>query len=268
MFKNYLLIASVLFIGACQNSTQTLQKKPEAPVQKIADAQAILAKKQVPVLCYHQIREWRSNDSESAKVYIVPPAVFKEQIKMLADSGYQTILPDQLVAYLSKGAELPSKPVMLTFDDNTIEQFTLAAPELKKYGFKAVFFIMTVSIGKPRYLNSEQIKALSAEGHVIGSHSWDHQNFKKYQAEDWITQLEKPSQRLKEITGKPVKYFAYPFGLWNEEGIPELKKRGFTAAFALAEKRSENEPLFTIRRNIAGGSWSGEKLHQIMISNF
>jgi peptidoglycan/xylan/chitin deacetylase (PgdA/CDA1 family) len=177
-------------------------------------------------------------------------------------------LPDELLAYLTSGAKLPAKPIMLTFDDTDVEQFTLAAPELKKYGFKGVFFIMTVSIGRTRYIGSDQIKALSDAGHVIASHTWDHQNFKKYTGDDWVKQIEKPTKRLEEITGKPITYFAYPFGLWNAEGIPELKKRGFKAAFQLSEKRDEKEPLFTIRRNIAAGSWSAERLHRILVNNF
>ena len=167
-----LFIGVLLLISACQNTNikeVTAQKNTDTP--KIADAAEILKKKQVPILCYHQIRNWKVSDSEVAKVYIVPPATFKAQLKMLADSGYHTILPDQLVDYLTKGGKLPSKPIMLTFDDTCEEQFSLAAPELKKYGFKAVFFIMTVSIGRPRYMTSEQIKQLSNEGHVIAKGS-------------------------------------------------------------------------------------------------
>ena len=58
-----------------------------------------MAKKQVPILCYHQIRDWRPKDSKTAKDYIIPVASFKAHIKILADSGYHTILPDQLYKY-------------------------------------------------------------------------------------------------------------------------------------------------------------------------
>ena len=136
------------------------------------NAAAIMARKQVPILCYHQVRDWKASDSKSAKDYIVPVAVFKQHIKMLRDSGYHTILPDQLYDYLTKGTPLPSKPIMLTFDDTDIDQFTIAAPELKKYGFKAVYFIMTTSIGRrPNYMTAEEIKKLSDAGNVIGSHT-------------------------------------------------------------------------------------------------
>ncbi|KAA3440835.1 polysaccharide deacetylase family protein [Rufibacter hautae] len=233
-----------------------------------ATAATILARPEVPILCYHQIREWNSHDGKVGKDYIVKPNDFKAQMKMLADSGYHTILPDQLQAYLTKGTPLPSKPIMLTFDDTKLDQYTVAKPELDKYGFKGVFFIMTVSIGRPNYMTKEQIKELSDAGHVIGSHTYDHHNVKKYEDKDWITQIEKPTKQLEAITGKPIKYFAYPFGLWRPEAIPELKKRGFDAAYILATKRDQQDPLYTIRRIIASGYWSTKGLHNSIVRSF
>lgn len=224
----------------------------------IAPAAAILAKQEVPILCYHQLRDWKPTDSKVARDYIVPPAAFAVQLKALADSGYQTILPDQLYNYLAFGASLPKKPVMLTFDDTDLDQYTIAAPEMKKYGFKGVYFVMTVSIGRPRYMSKEQIKELSDQGHIIASHTWDHHNVKKYAGSDWETQIEKPTKQLEAITGKKIEYFAYPFGLWNPQAIPELKKRGMKAAFQLYAPRDQQDPLFTIRRIIITGTMSGQ----------
>jgi peptidoglycan/xylan/chitin deacetylase (PgdA/CDA1 family) len=233
-----------------------------------ATAAAILARPQVPVLCYHQIRDWRPGDSKSAKDYIVPQAVFRAQLKMLADSGYQTILPDQLLAYLQTGAALPPKPIMLTFDDTALDQYVVAAPEMKQYGFKGVFFVMTVSLGRPRYMSKAQVRELSDAGHVIGSHTWDHQNIRNFKPGDWVRQVEKPTRTLEAITGKPVRYFAYPFGLWQQQAIPELQARGFAAAFQLSTKRDTTEPLFTIRRLIASGYWSPRTLHNNVVRSF
>jgi peptidoglycan/xylan/chitin deacetylase (PgdA/CDA1 family) len=239
---------------------------------KVADAKTILARPQVPILCYHQVRNWRSTDGQMGKDYTVEIQNFKDQMKMLADSGYHTILPDQLYAYLNEGKALPKKPIMLTFDDTVLDQYTVVNPTLKKYGFKAAYFIMTVSIGKKgkfvNYMSAEQIKELSDEGNTIGSHTYDHKNFKKYAGKDWEEQLDKPTKKLEEITGKKIEYFAYPFGLWNKEGFPELKKRGFKMAFALADKRDENDPLMCVRRIIASGFWSPKTLHNNIVRSF
>nr|WP_068892688.1 polysaccharide deacetylase family protein [Pedobacter panaciterrae] len=287
-----LLAAAAIFTASCQSKSQTntdntdvkdtlTQTSPKEEVQatkidvskiKVADAKTILARKQVPVLCYHQVRNWKPTDGKVGKDYIVEIQNFKDQVKMLADSGYHSILPDQLYAYLNTGAALPNKPIMFTFDDTDMDQFTIAAPTLKKYGFKAVYFIMTVSIGRKGkfvdYMTKEQIKQLSDEGNVIGSHTYDHKNFKKYQGKDWEEQLDKPTKKLEEITGKKMTEFAYPFGLWNPEGFPELKKRGFRMAFSLADKRDQNDPLFTVRRIIASGYWSPKTLHNSIVKSF
>lgn len=239
--------------------------------KKIADAATILARKQVPVLCYHQIRDWTGKDSQSAKDYIIPVKTFKEHIKMLADIGYHSILPDQYYNYLAYGDPLPEKPVMITFDDTDYDQFEVGAKELAKYGYKGVYFIMTVSIGRNgrvRYMSKEDIKQLSDEGNTIGSHTYDHQNVKKLAGEDWTKQIDKPTKTLEEITGKNIDHFAYPFGLWNKEAIPELKKRGFRDAYILSTSRDEKDPLYTIRRIISSGFWSAKTLHNSMVNSF
>lgn len=251
-----------------QSEKKAANNEKAQPSGKIADAATILSRKQVPILCYHQIRDWTVSDSKSAKDYIIPVESFKAHIKLLADGGYHTILPDQLYNYLAYGSALPNKPVMLTFDDTDDDQYNIAAPEMKKYGFKAVFFVMTVSINRPHYMTADQIKQLSDVGHIIGSHTWDHHNVKKYAGDDWITQIDKPTKKIEEITGKHPDYFAYPFGLWNREAIPELKKRGFKSAYILSTQRDPDDPLFTIRRIITSGYWSAATMYKSMINSF
>ena len=285
-----IIVAGLILIAGCQSksesraastSADTTQLASTEPATtsyidmskvKVADAKSILARKQVPILCYHQVRNWKERDGKVGKDYIVEVQNFKDQIKMLVDSGYHTILPDQLYAYLNAGAALPAKPIMLTFDDTDLDQFITVNPILKKHGYKAVYFIMTVSIGKKGkfvdYMSADQIKQLSDEGNVIGSHTYDHKNFKKYAGKDWEEQLDKPTKKLENITGKKITEFAYPFGLWNAEGIPELKKRGFKMAYQLSTKRDEKDPLFTIRRIIASGYWSPKTLSNSIKNSF
>jgi peptidoglycan/xylan/chitin deacetylase (PgdA/CDA1 family) len=242
--------------------------KVVAAMGKASTAAEIFSRIQVPVLCYHQIRDWRSTDSKQARDYIVPTHTFEEQIKMLADSGYHTISADQLYDYLNYGAALPAKPVMLTFDDTDLPQFTIAKPVMEKYGFKGLFFIMTVSLGRPNYMSREQVKQLADAGNEIGSHTWDHKNIKQFVPADWAIQIDKPTKTLETITGKPVKYFAYPFGLWNHAVIAPLQAHGFRAAFQLSAKRDDAEPLYSIRRIIVPGAWSATTLQSYIRHSF
>ncbi|RYY90634.1 MAG: polysaccharide deacetylase family protein [Chitinophagaceae bacterium] len=243
----------------------------------IADAATIMARKQVPVLCYHHIYDV----PRATREYDVTANDFRAQMKILHDSGYQTILPDQYYNYLAYGDPLPEKPVMLTFDDTDEEQFSIAKPAMDKYGFKGVYFIMTISIGRPRYMSKEQIRQLADEGHAIESHTWRHDRVDKYLTtphidkgtgkmveNDWDLQLGVQRKRLEDISGKPIHYFAYPFGIWSKEGIPELKKREIRMAFQLSTKRDSTEPLHTVRRIIIPPTWSPEGLLRVMRSSF
>jgi len=233
-----------------------------------ADAATIMARKQVPVLCYHHIHDFKGTERPVTKDYIVPPANFREQMKSLADSGYHTILPEDYNRYLLYGTPLPEKPVMITFDDTDGEQYSVGNAELSKYDFKGVYFIMTISIGRPRYMTKDQIKDLADKGNTIACHTWDHHNVKKYTDADWVVQLDKPKAQLEAITGKPIEYFAYPFGLWNEAAIPHLKAHGFKAAYQLSDKRDAAEPIYTLRRMLVPGTMTTASMHKWMTGNF
>jgi len=186
----------------------------------------------------------------------MPRENFKAQMKLLEDNGYNTITPDELLAYLDHKASLPSKPVLLTFDDGTASQSINAVPVLQQYNFKAVFFIMTVSLNRSIYMSTQQVKQLSNEGFIIGAHTWDHHNVTGYRNADWKVQLETPKHQLEQITNKPVEYFAYPNGTWNEAAIVQLKNYGYKVAFQLAGRQSTINTKYTIRRIIVDGNWN------------
>lgn len=233
-----------------------------------ADAAAILQRKQVPVLCYHHIRPFKPGESERMKSYSVTPDAFAEQMKALHDSGYQTVLPDQLYEYLVYGKSLPAKPIMLTYDDTDEEQFSIGKTEMDKYGFKGVYFIMTISINRPRYMSKEQIKQLADEGHAVECHTWDHHMVTKYTQADWDTQIVATRRKIEGITGKPVRYFAYPFGIWNAASLPEVQQRSYQMAFCLSGKRDSTLPLYTVRRMIVPGTWSTSGMFKAMDQTF
>jgi len=221
--------------------------------------------KEIPILCYHNIRAVLDHHSPELTV---TEKDFDDQIKELHDSGYHTILPDDLYNYLTKGSALPSKPVMISFDDSHEEHFSIASKELERYGFRGVFFVMTIAIDKPHYLDRQEIYALAKTGHVIACHTYDHPLLTRSRNIDWTEEIDKPKKLLEQITGKPVRYFAYPYGAWDERSIDELKRRGIKAAFQLSEQQDLKNPLYTIRRIMVSDSWSTAKLEEEIHSAF
>lgn len=226
----------------------------------ISDTPGPSVLREVPVLCYHQVRDWKKTDSKNARSYIMPPDKFKKQIAMLLHEGYHFILPNELVAYMTTGKKLPPNPLILTFDDATTSEYSEALPELNRHKIKAVFFVMTVVLNRPGYMTALQVKSLADQGHVIGCHTWDHHDVRSYGKNDWKLQLEDPKNQLEKITGKPVRYFAYPYGAWNKSAIEALRNNSFIGAFQLAGRRDNDSPLYTIRRLIVDGNWNEQQL--------
>jgi peptidoglycan/xylan/chitin deacetylase (PgdA/CDA1 family) len=221
----------------------------------------IYAKPQIPVLCYHRI----TNSVKSE--YAISPATFASHIKILADSGYHSVSPDQLYNYLVYNKALPVKPVMITFDDSRIEHFTIAAPILKKNGFRGAFFIMTITYNKKNYMTKEQIAQLVKDGHTVGLHSWDHTMVTKYKTpDDWKKEVADPKKKLETIVDKKVEYWAYPNGVFDHKGAEELSKY-FKISLSLSTKRDSLLPLQTVRRIIVP-ECSPEKLLKSMRQSF
>lgn len=270
-------LAFALFLGlattSCKNArqqnsdaakatTETVAEKNNTGIHQTANTPAqICARPEVPILCYHRIADGKKGD------YTVSPATFSAHIKILADSGYHSISPAQLYDYLVYNKALPEKPVMITFDDSRSEHFTIAAPEMEKYGFRGVFFIMTITYNKKNYMTKDQIAQLAKAGHTIGLHTWDHTMVTKFKdSADWQKEIVEPKEKLEKIVGMPVEYFAYPNGVYDHKGAMELSNY-FKISFTLASRHDSIKPLQTIRRMIAP-EWTAQGLLKSMQRTF
>ena len=253
-----MLCAIALALADCGGGKPAPRPKPSptatatatAAVAPRTDAAAVAARAHIPVLCYHQIRTPTVADSAPDRTYIVRPSVFAAQMRALDRAGYTPVSGDQLVAHLARGAPLPRRPVLLTFDDASAGQYTNALPILRRHRFVATFFVMTVVLGKPGWLTRGQVRALDRAGMTIAAHTWDHKAVPTYAGTDWRIELTAPRHELEGLVGHPVRLFAYPYGVWSPGVIPHLRTAGYTAAFQLAERLDRRNPLWTIRRII------------------
>jgi peptidoglycan/xylan/chitin deacetylase (PgdA/CDA1 family) len=247
-------VIAALGLAGCGGSHHRPPGSPRATASATpaprTDLAAVAARAHIPVLCYHQIREPTSADGAQARPYIVRPSVFAAQMRALEQAGYTTVTGDQLVDHLARGAPLPRKPVLLTFDDASAGQYTHALPVLRRHHFKATFFIMTVVLGKPGWLTRKQVRALDQAGMTIGAHTWDHKAVPEYTGTDWQTEVTAPTRDLERLVGHRIRLFAYPFGLHDSRAIPHLWGAGLRAAFQLGERLDHHHPLWTIRRII------------------
>jgi len=100
----------------------------------------------------------------------------------------------------------------LTFDDGPKEGYTeelLAV--LREKNVKATFFLLGVDI----LSRTDEVKKISANGHVIANHSMTHQNLKNMTFDEIRAELKGCSDLLESITGKRPRFMRPPGGQYN-----------------------------------------------------
>jgi peptidoglycan/xylan/chitin deacetylase (PgdA/CDA1 family) len=171
----------------------------------------------IPILTYHKI-----TDRREIGINTLPPRRFAEHLRFLHEEGYTPVTLNNLTAKV-----LPSRPVIITFDDGYLSVYEEALPLLTSYRFSAIIFIITSFIGKKNtwdanlggitfsHLNDDQIKELGLSGMEIGSHGMTHRSLTFLDPETARSEMQRSRQMISEITGQPPVTIAYPFGLQN-----------------------------------------------------
>src|SRR5512143_1389303 len=125
----------------------------------------------VPVLMYHEIsktEEGKKKERITNPDYCLPVQLFREQMNYLASNRYQSLSLQELIEL--KGRQ-NYRSVVITFDDGWLNNYTDAFQILKEHGLSATIFVVTGFIGRPGYMNWNQLKEMSNAGISIQSHT-------------------------------------------------------------------------------------------------
>jgi len=193
----------------------------------------------------------------------VTPDTFEAQMKYLASAGYHPIRISDLTDYLLNGTQLPSKPIVLTFDDGYRDNYENALPVLKKYKFPATFFIIAQFIDdqKPGYMTWDQVEDLAIEGMEIGSHTLDHIDLRGKSRSVQASEIAGSKAMIESRIGTPVESFCYPSGQYDAQTISILRSTGYLAATTEIQGmyQSSND-TYQLRRIRVRGSYSAADL--------
>ncbi|MBP2633645.1 MAG: polysaccharide deacetylase [Firmicutes bacterium] len=211
----------------------------------------------IPVLNYHQI------NNEDHNPLTLSSSEFEAQIKYLADQGYTTITPAQLADYVQYGKELPSKPILITFDDGYKDNYREAYPILQKYHFTATIFLISDFVNTyDRYLTWEQINEMQSNGFTFEGHTANHISLTHATDAEIINELVKSKEALESHLNKNIKYLAYPCGDYNQTVIDLTKKANYRAAFTIDLGRdTTSSTLYSLNRIPIFGGGTHTFLH-------
>jgi peptidoglycan/xylan/chitin deacetylase (PgdA/CDA1 family) len=127
------------------------------------------------------------------------------------------------------------RPVFLTFDDGGVSAYTTIAPLLEERCWRAHFLIPTSYIGRPGFLNPDQIRVLHSHGHAIGSHSSSHPAWMaSCDANDLAREWTTSAQILSEILGEPARIASVPGGDYSRRVGAVVARSGFEVLFTSA----------------------------------
>jgi len=187
----------------------------------------------VPVLMYHYVRPLTSKLSRSGALLTVTPEHFDAQMQEILERGYHTISPDDLLAALNTGARLPSKPVLITFDDGYRGQYTYAYPSLVKRNLRATFFVMSTYTSYSGYMTPAMMKEMESSGLMtLASHTRNHAALTKISSTAQMSEIEGSRQDMEKMYGHPIQYFAYPYGYVNEKVKTLTTDAGYELGFS------------------------------------
>lgn len=176
----------------------------------------------VPILLYHRILSRaaaeRGEVPDDEMIYVSYDTAFAEQMNYLRQAGYTTLDFDDYLRIRSGGAPMPTRPVMVTFDDGYSSNYTMAYPVLKANSQKATIYVAPepdqhtrdLVRGVDGFLNPDQMRELAANGVAIESHTLTHCILNELDDDRVRFELTESRDRLSSFTGKPVHHLAIP----------------------------------------------------------
>lgn len=176
----------------------------------------------LPVIYYHNI----VNNGEGFSLMHTDEDRFCEQMKLLCDEGYETLLFSELPCDMKKRKS--QKKILITFDDGFESNYRIAFSIAKKYGLKFNVFLAYDYIGKDNYLTKEQISEMQESGLVeFGYHTKSHCDSRTLtEAELYASEITDGHTLTKELCGRDIKDFCFPYGYYSKEVIDSITKEG------------------------------------------
>jgi peptidoglycan/xylan/chitin deacetylase (PgdA/CDA1 family) len=186
----------------------------------------------VPILMYHYVGDAPPNADRLRRELTVDAAALDAQLAWLRDNGYTTISLDHLFDFLTGGAPLPPKPIVLTFDDGYLDAYTVAFPALKRNNQTATFFVVTdfINYNNPEHATWPMLREMSDAGMRIESHSRTHIDLRKRSNAVLVWELLGPVEQIEAYTGRRPRFFCYPTGKHDAAVIKILQDIGTNAA--------------------------------------
>lgn len=232
------------------------------------------------VLMYHDVVPSASELIYSADI---TREDFQIQLEYLKQNGYVGVSMDEMLAAKEGKVKLPARSVVITFDDGDAGSVD-AAELLKKYDFKATYFVLTDYVGEKKgkiqadHATAKQLRKIIEDPRFkVYSHTASHPYLRQLAQEkggaeeirnelrgscvaldimlhegidDPLVAKSMALQKIREKKDSNIDcgHIAYPYGDVDGRTVLAVKKAGYRSGLAIDPESESGTPVFKIPR--------------------
>jgi peptidoglycan/xylan/chitin deacetylase (PgdA/CDA1 family) len=201
----------------------------------------------VPILMYHAIGSPPAN-TPYPELY-VSARDFRAHVAWLAAHGYHAVTLRRVYDNWIRGSSLPTRPVVLSFDDGYPGHVDVALPELSARGWPGV---LNLHIGN---LIPARVRELVRGGWEIDSHTFSHLDLTTLDRRTLRREIAGSRAWIRGVLHVRADFFCYPSGRYDDTVVREIRRAGYlgatTTVYGFATPR---DGLWTLRRVRVNGS--------------
>jgi peptidoglycan/xylan/chitin deacetylase (PgdA/CDA1 family) len=243
----------------------------------------------IPALLYHGIGTGAGAEPADA-AYTIAAGDFAKQMALLHHAGYHTVTLEQFEAYVAgRAVHLPSRPLLITFDDGLASSWVEGDGALQREGFSAVMFVDGGRVNQHAsgYLHWAELRAMRAGGRWdIQLHAWKGHQYIHYgsgpneygafyayrqrgeKLEGWRMRVfgDIDAGRAvlsREVPNDPALAFAPPYGNYGQEGTNDPKIPGALLSWL----RGRYRIVFVQNRHLASTPHESQPLGRFQVSH-
>lgn len=214
----------------------------------------------VPILVYHEIRTAPAG-ARSPALY-VRPRDFAAQVRALRRAGYRAVTLQRVWDAWHGRAALPSRPVVLSFDDGYASQVRIALPVLRRQRWPGV---LNLALDWIDDLGGDAaVRRLIAAGWQIDGHSRTHSDLTRVGDAQLADETAGARDELRRRFGVGARFFAYPYGRRDARVAAAVRRAGYLAATTVeAGLATRANPFALARVQVSSGTSARRLLRRL-----
>lgn len=196
----------------------------------------------IPILLYHRLLSKRRADqgevADSEMIYVTYDTSFAEQMRYLKDAGFTTLDFDDYCRIRSGLQPLPIRPVIITFDDGYLSNYTIGFPIIKALGLRATIFVIPEPncytrdrvAGIDDFITPSQILEMVNCGISVQSHTLTHPVLTELDDAAVERELAVSKELISKWTKMPVNHIAIPRAGYDRRVREIVARTGYQTA--------------------------------------